>query len=62
MSGAICFRNTRVPVAFLFEHLRSGNLAEFYAGYPGVTVEQVDAVLAASESLIIDEVMLKRSA
>jgi uncharacterized protein (DUF433 family) len=40
------FRGTRVPVAALFENLEGGaQLAEFVAWFPGVTMEQVRAVL-----------------
>jgi uncharacterized protein (DUF433 family) len=46
MSGAWRFRGTRVPVAALFENLRDGaTIAEFLAWFPGVTQDQVEAVL-----------------
>lgn len=48
MSGAVCFRGTRVPVSILFEHLVVGRLDEFYRGYPNVSAEQVEAVVNAS--------------
>lgn len=47
-SGAVCFRNTRVPVSLLFEYLESGDLEEFYRGYPDVSREQVRVLLAAT--------------
>lgn len=62
MSGAVCFRNTRVPVSFLFEHIEAGGLDEFYAGFPNVTEEQVFAVLEASKSLIEAEFQERASA
>jgi uncharacterized protein (DUF433 family) len=41
MSGEPCFRNTRVPVYILLEHLESNaTLEEFLAGFPSVTRSQ----------------------
>ena len=46
MSGAWVFRGTRVPVAALFENLEDGALAaQFLEWFPGVTHQQVRAVL-----------------
>ena len=46
MSGAWVFHGTRVPVAALFENLREGaTIDDFLACFPGVTREQVVAVL-----------------
>lgn len=40
------FRGTRIPVAALFENLGDGaSASEFVEWFPGVTVEQVRAVL-----------------
>jgi uncharacterized protein (DUF433 family) len=46
LSGAWVFRGTRVPVAALFDNLRDGaTVDDFLAYFPGVTREQVEAVL-----------------
>jgi uncharacterized protein (DUF433 family) len=46
-SGTWVFRGTRVPIAALFENLRDGaTIDDFLAYFPGVTREQVEAVLA----------------
>lgn len=46
VSDAWVFRGTRVPVAALFENLEDGALvSEFVEWFPGVTMEQVRAVL-----------------
>jgi uncharacterized protein (DUF433 family) len=46
VSGTLVFRGTRVPVAALFENLRDGaTVAQFLEWFPGVTQEQVKAVL-----------------
>lgn len=46
VSGAWVFRGTRVPVTALFENLEDGaQVADFIAWFPGVTLEQVRAVL-----------------
>ncbi len=46
VSGAWVFRGTRVPVSALFENLEDGaEITQFVEWFPGVTVEQVCAVL-----------------
>lgn len=46
VSGGWVFRGTRVPVAALFENLRDGaTINQFLEWFPGVTQEQVAAVL-----------------
>lgn len=46
VSGAWVFRGTRVPVAALFENLEDGaQVAQFVQWFPGVSMEQVRAVL-----------------
>ena len=58
MSGAPCFAGTRVPVATLFDNLNDGaTLNQFVEWFPGVTLEQVKAVLQLASNA-----MLKRAA
>jgi uncharacterized protein (DUF433 family) len=46
VSGAWLFKNTRVPVKALFENIEGGaTIQEFLDWFPGVTREQVDAVI-----------------
>ncbi len=46
VSGAWVFRGTRVPVQALFENLEEGAcIDEFLSWFPGVTRQQVEAVL-----------------
>jgi len=46
LSGAWTFKGTRVPVRALFENLEGGATVElFLEWFPGVTRQQVDAVL-----------------
>jgi uncharacterized protein (DUF433 family) len=46
VSGSWLFKNTRVPVAALFENLESGaTVDEFLEWFPGVTKTQVESVL-----------------
>lgn len=46
VSGAWLFKGTRVPVQALFENLEAGaTVDEFLQWFPGVTREQVAAVL-----------------
>jgi uncharacterized protein (DUF433 family) len=50
LSGAWLFKGTRVPVAALFENLESGaRIDDFLEWFPGVTREQVEAVLRHAE-------------
>lgn len=46
MSGAPCFRNSRVPVQTLFDYLEDNHtLDEFLDHFPPVTREQAEAVI-----------------
>lgn len=46
VSGSWVFCNTRVPVIALFENLEGGaSIEDFLVWFPGVTKEQVEAVL-----------------
>jgi uncharacterized protein (DUF433 family) len=50
VSGAWVFKNTRVPVRALFENLEAGaTVNDFLAWFPGVSREQVEAVLEHAE-------------
>ena len=58
VSGAWVFRGTRVPVSALFENLEDGvQISQFVEWFPGVTIEQVRAVLDhAAKSLAVSQV------
>ena len=46
VGGSWVFRGTRVPVVALFENLEGGaSVEDFLSWFPGVTREQVEAVL-----------------
>ena len=46
VSGIWVFKGTRVPVKALFENLEDGaRVDDFLAWFPGVTREQIEAVL-----------------
>ena len=50
VSGEWLFRGTRVPVEALFENLEDGaRVDDFLEWFPGVTREQVEAVLRHAE-------------
>jgi len=50
VSGAWVFKGTRVPVKALFENIEAGaRLDEFLEWFPGVSKEQVEAVLQHAE-------------
>lgn len=51
MSGALCFRGTRVPVQNLFDYLEgSSSLEEFIEDFPSVSREAAIAVLEAAKT------------
>jgi len=50
LSGAWVFKGTRVPVKALFENIESGaTVNEFLLWFPGVSRQQVEAVLEHAE-------------
>ncbi len=54
VSGAWVFKGTRVPVRALFENLESGaTIQDFLNWFPGVTREQVLAVIRWAEQSLI---------
>ncbi len=62
MSGAVCFRGTRVPLSIMFEYLAANRMEEFYSGYPNVTQEQVQTVLKESKHQIESKFPQRKSA
>lgn len=56
VSGAWVFKGTRVPVCALFENIEDGaSVDDFLEWFPGVTRNQVEAVLDhASASLLVE--------
>jgi len=54
LSGAPCFRGTRVPVDSLFTNLESGlSLDEYIDCFPDVTREQAVALLEYAQKLTL---------
>ena len=55
VSGAWAFKGTRVPVRALFENLEGGaRIDEFLEWFPGVTREQVEAVLEHAQRSLVE--------
>lgn len=55
MSGAPCFRNTRVPVQSLIDLLEGGeSIDDFLALYPAIKREQIIAVLDFANDQLIE--------
>ena len=55
VSGAWVFKGTRVPVAALFENLKDGaSIDQFLAWFPGVPRTQVEALLNAPRSPLLN--------
>jgi len=51
MSGAVCFKGTRVPVQNLFDYLEgSSSLEDFLEDFPSVSREAAVAVLEAAKA------------
>ena len=56
MSGALCFKGTRVPVTHLFDYLEAGDsLGDFLNDFPTVTREQVLGVLELMRNRLLTE-------
>ena len=54
VSGAWVFKGTRVPVKALFENLEDGaTVDDFLAWFPGVSRDQVIAVLEFAEQSLV---------
>lgn len=54
MSGAPCFKGTRVPIESLFTNLESGlSLDEYLDCFPDVTRDQAVAVLEYAQKAIL---------
>jgi len=59
LGGEPVFRGTRVPVKSLFDHLSAGDSLEtFLDDFPGVTREQVQAVVEIAGLHLLEEVPL----
>ena len=55
MSGAPCFRDTRVPVQNLLDYLEGGStIDEFLKDFPSVTRHQVVGFLELAKEQLID--------
>jgi uncharacterized protein (DUF433 family) len=55
VSGAWLFKGTRVPVKALFENLEDGaRVDDFLDWFPGVTREQIEAVLEHAEQSLVE--------
>lgn len=56
VSGAWVFRGTRIPVTALFENLEDGaSVDDFVSWFPGVTKEQVVAVIEHTTNSLKDD-------
>jgi uncharacterized protein (DUF433 family) len=56
MSGAPCFKGTRVPVTHLFDYLEAGDsLGDFLNDFPTVTREQALGVLEMMRERLLTE-------
>ena len=49
VSGAVCFRGTRIPISILYDYLEVDNLEGFLEGYPDVTPDMVEAVIRSKQ-------------
>lgn len=55
VGGAWLFVGTRVPVKALFENLEGGaTVAEFLEWFPGVSRQQVEAVLEHAQASLVE--------
>jgi uncharacterized protein (DUF433 family) len=60
LSGAVRFKGTRVPVQVLLDTLlRDHSIEYFLEGFPGVTREQVEAVIRYEQNALRRELGLE---
>ncbi len=52
LHGTPVFKNTRVPVQTLFDHLEESSLEEFLKGFPSVSRNQAEKVIEFAGRLI----------
>ena len=52
LHGTPVFKNTRVPVQTLFDHLEESSLGEFLKGFPSVSRRQAEKVIELAGKLI----------
>jgi uncharacterized protein (DUF433 family) len=50
VGGAVCFRDTRIPVSTLFDYLEARDIAGFFENYPDVSSEMVEAILETAKN------------
>ena len=62
MGGALCFKDSRVTVKTLFDHLAHNEIAAFYEGFPTISEEQVQAVMRESVRLLEVETLIRERA
>lgn len=62
VSGAICFRDTRVPLAILFDYLEADGVPCFLENYPNVRMEQVRAVLDDAHASVVHDYAVQKAA
>lgn len=52
LQGTPVFKNTRVPIQILFDHLEESSLEEFLKGFPSVSRKQAEKVIEFAGKLI----------
>lgn len=52
MHGTAVFKNTRVTIQILFDHLEESSLEEFLKGFPSVCRQQAENVIEMAGKLI----------
>ena len=55
MGGTPVFRGTRVPIQALFDHLPEPGILEFLQGFPSISMEMVEEVLAIAAKKVISK-------
>ena len=56
MSGALCFKGTRVPVKNLFDYLEGAStLEDFLEDFPSISRETAVSVLEAARALLAQD-------
>lgn len=62
MSGALCFKDTRLPVKTLFDHLAYGEWEELHEDFGPVSDEAIRAIMAEAYRLLDEKYGLSAKA
>ena len=61
MGGTPVFKDTRVPISFLFDYLEDGTMENFLENFPSVKREQAETLLRMASKILTNEKVLQEN-